>query len=749
MQTIHDNKEATFETELPQIELPDVAIAEANQRQSCSVIPTPRNVVTRLMPGTPTTYKTPHKQSASWFREVYNGFMAAQFVMFAQHANDILKLIHSENLELQAGFGHVSGTRTPDDSQVPRKVAVWFLGEYNGHNSNDIDTTLDSFAVWANSKFGGERVINHIRMSTAFGVDAKHILEVTKNELVEQFPDLEINQTCILIRWYNGHCIQSAIRLVEKKYNPYELYSPLKALQDTVVRLSGVYDIPIASICMKIISQDKTKLNDFYHILSEVSNEFFNLLVGAPSITFSKETIEKNASRILQPTGCIVRVCNKALGKDGLINPSCFHGAVLGFSNKRQEACKFLEQYDEEGIRPPISKDEHLLGLHLCAVQAESMQLKNTVSLFGILGVSGNPIHAPGSWIWVARPAVRPLQIDLLNVFSLHPCSKVSLLPSRKELVPAFERFWIHTTDIFKMITDGANSKHSTVPRSKSPVTISELELNEKDAILLTLMGIDLKSKRTMLGDAYAAVSEFQNTSHLVSNIFQAMTSLGVQASLSDMFEYNQRAISKVRKFEDAKYDGDETFEKFAEVALDMSCNRKRKKPSTLSEPLCLSAERVRRILKACSLKSNIHLSIERGYGSIEQLGTTLQKIIFTSTSIPDEVLIPKLSVLLQKPLVRLFDRIAKPVSWLDHVEKAIAQAAAISMVSMAKTDCMLFMVVGTKNQNEVFIKTVQLDGSITNGSLDDMCKIAHPKVIILQQIDEDKVRVVATNDSE
>jgi len=739
-----------MENDLPQIDAPDVAVAETNQRQTFTTIPVPREVVTRVLPGTPVTYRVPHKQSSNWFKEIHNGYMSAQTVMFSQYPSDTLKLLHSENLELHTAAFSQKGSKTIEESQRPRRVAIWLLGEYGGYNSNYLDSILDSFSKWANTKFDNSRVANHVRMTAMFGVDAKQVLEMTKHELVETFHGIEINKAFVMVRWHDGNSFQAAIRDIGRSSGNGESFCPMKNIQDSVVRLSGVCDIPIPLICMKNAAVDCIRQQDFYHILHDVSEEFFNLLIGKPSITFSNETIEKNASRILQPTGCIVRVCNRSLGENGMVNPSCFHGAIVGFANKRRDIEEFLKMSDEEGIRPPISKDENGLGLHLCAVQAESFQLKDAVSLYGPIGIAGKPIHMPGSWVWVARPAVRPLKSDLLNVFSLLPCSRTSVLPSKPELVPAFERFWAHTTNIYRMIQDGTEFQEvkKSAARSPSPKLVSDLELDERDAAVLAMMQLDMKSQRTTLGDAYAQVSTFNNATHVASNIFQAMASLGIRASLSDMFEFNQKAISRVRKLENAENNGDDCFMKFAEVVLAVSSESKRQKVPTSYEPLCLTAERVRRILKACSLKSSTHATLERGHGRLEQYKNSLESIILSSTCTQSTKHVSKLMPLLQRPLVQLFETNVKSSNWLNQVECAIADSAAKLIVSAANLNCALFLVIGTLQKDEVFIKHVQLDGSITNGSLDDMCRIAKPKVIILQELDGNKVRIMGTAES-
>ena len=742
--------EEPLEIGLPQIDSPEAAIAEASQRQTTATMVLPRGVVSRLMPGAPITIPVPHEQSSNWFKEIYNGWMAAQFVSFAQFATDPLKMLHSESVELS------TTVECLDDSLPQRKVATWLLGDYGEHASKTIDALLDSFARWSNFEVDGSmKIVNQIRMSALFGIDAKRILEAVKHEMVET-PSFKGPGDClILVRWHNGTAMQSVAYEFNNPTNP------LECIQDAFVRLSGIHDIPIPSSCMKPMAGGALKSNEFYHILHGASCAFFSTLTGTPSLTFSNETRQKNASRILQPMGCIVRICNKMLGPDGRSDPSCFHGAIVGFANKRHDAQAFLEQVDSDGIRPPISKDEHALGLHLCAVQAERMSLGRQISLFGTSGVAGKPIHLPGSWIWVARPAVRPIQSDLLNVFALHPCSRMSLLPGRSELVPAFERFWKHTTQIYKMIANGESRyEHpSMTPLKMAPpchppdVPVSELKLSSDEVACLTMMQIDLKSERTTLGDAYARIAMLPGAESVSKNMKQAMASIGICASLADMFNYNHQAIATVRTLSNTKRKSEDPLALLCDVAIDMATDAKRLKKqdaygfNSKGTPMCLSADRVRRILRACSLRGCDHVSVEGGFTTQCGYETILTDIITTSVwvgssnSSNDD---GRVSALIRRPLKQLFvTKLSE--EWLVSVERAIAMASAVAMVAGGSINGLLFLVVGRSDGEEVRVKSVSLNGALSISSFDEMCKVFAPRVIILQQLTKNRVRITGT----
>ena len=749
---------SVLEADLPQIEMPQPAVAETNQRKHMTTCQPPRGVVTRLLPSTPTTHPIPHELAANWFKQVHDGYVSANYVHFAKYATDPVKMLHAESLELTAA---AKQNVELDQSLFPRRVGVWLLGCYGEHPSNFLDVLLDSMGRWATSKVQGSKMATILRMNAAFDTDAKYMLDATRYEFCSIQPhpsSLTSGDAMILLRWNDGNSIRAAYRRLDPKDCKQPNEYIMRLVQDNVVIMSGLYNIPLPKEVMVPFPTDKHIQNEFYIQLCRTHQDFFDLLVGTPSITFSQETRDRNASRILQPTGCMVRVCNKALGSERTKDASCFHGAVVGLANKRKEIMAFLEESDNEGIRPPVSKDERELGLHLCAVQAERFCLGSLITLFGTSGITGKPIHSPGSWIWVARPAVRPIQSDLLNVFSLHPCSRMSMLPGTPELVPAFERFWKHTTLIYKMIAEG-ESKLSTDDqyqrsRSPSPTQVYQIALKENDIAAIRLMQLDMQSKRTTLGDAYAQLCMIPSAHVVAENIKQAMARVpnGVRASLSDMFEYNTELIRNTFDSENAKRKSADALVFLSEVALDVASYCNRSKSQRLNEPLCLSAERVRRILKACSVKGADHMNIDFGTGANPDHEDLLESIIKKSVAYENTTTekMASVSPLMKRSFKKAFKYEDPTVSaskgkWLATVENAVAAAASVAMVASGAINTMLFLVVGTMNENEVLIKAVALDGSISGSSLDDMCRVSKPKVVILQQLAENRIRVTGT----
>ena len=666
-------------------------------------------------------------------------------------ATDALKMWTSEKLEME----HASATDIPpvDESLQPRRVSMWLLAEYAETQSQLLDLFLDAASVWANTRFKDDRVVNSMRMSAAFGNDAKYVLELCSgnSELVEQVLPLQRGDAMVLLRWHDARsgAVRAACRLLEAKHLSAKLNDAVRCLQDTTVRMTGCFDVPLPTICMKPVPSYPNEQQDlFYTNYASIRDEFFDLLVGTPSINFCPETVRKNASRILQPTGCFVRLCSKAAGKEGMTASSCFHGAIVAFSNKRQESLRFLNQLDDAGaLRIPISDDELSLGLHVCAVQVEPTQLKNVVSVYGTCGVAGKPMHVPGSYVWVARPALRPLDAALMNVFSLVPCDRMSMIPARRELISGFERFWMHTTMLFKMVADGAVLRPRSPCQDISSLSNDGPPMDRRDASNIRMMGIEMESPRTTLGDAYAHLSCVDGSESICSNIKLAMATIGVRASLYDMFQLNQASIRSMQQQEDSKRKSEECLMGLCDVALQLAYDCKHSNVKRAKQdPLCLAAERMRRILRACSLKAGTHCTLEPGVGTVELFGDALYDLVTASTwfdSKPSQ----HVSTLIRKPFPHLFAEESKAdkEGFLKRVEACLALSSALALVSLQNLSSMLFFVIGKKTNDEVYIKSVGLDGSTSPSSLDEMCRVTSPRVIVLQELDRNRVRITAT----
>lgn len=728
---------------LDQIATPQCAVAEAHQRRANLAIVSPRGILTRIHTSSPCNCTMPHTESAPWFRELHCGFMSAQFLGVATNPTDPLKLLSAETAEITAAALKVPPV---DDSLPPRRVGCWLLGNTWSELSPTTDLFIDGFSSWGDSRHGGNRLTTSMRMSMLFGADAVFFLDQTKRENTTNIhTDLIPGTVRVLLRWHDGQRIQSVFRDVVNSE------APLVELQDTVVRLSGAYDVPISPHVMIPVLVAPV-FQSYYHNYSAVSTEFFQLLDGEQSIT------QSDVAQELQKTGCgirpvnvLVRVTDKRLGSAGLTDRTAFHGVLLGDEKKIEDIYRFVRQTDAQGMRLPIATQEVEYALHLCAVQPEAMRLCACVSLFGTLGVSGKAIHSPNSWVWVSRPAIRPITADLLHFFSIHPCSVESLLPVNKELVSSFERFWAKTTNTYRLLkrntvamslTPSTSSESIDTVRIPSPTEDQSDPSDHEDTRILAAMNIDMKSTRTTLGDAYAYLVRHDGESALTKNIKSAIATLGVRASLHDMLINNNRALKLASNDDGARRQYAEAMCALAESWIDgitgLAPSAKRAKTGA---QICIEPERVRRILKACGVKAGMHYSIENGKAVDAKVMTNL---VIEAVTIKDRKAV---EALLTRPFAKLMPGVAAKDSWLAQVEQCLAMSAAIALVASGNAENRLFLITSTLQKN-LSIKTVALDGTVQSSDFNDMLRTVFPKVLILQEVDEKLVRVTSTTRS-
>lgn len=731
----------TFPT-LPNIETPQCALAEAHQRKSAATNDAPRGLAARILPSTPISRNVPHDSAALWFKEVYAGYMTAQAVGYCSHMTDALKLFSAESTELSAAY-HLPKPFTgefTDDSLPPRRVGVWILSKPHDR-ALTVESYLDAFAHWADSRVNGERVCSRMRMSAAFGTDADFLCQQLKAECLWDGPqDTEMSATDIrlAIRWHDGNRMCCVFRELGTQAMGNNC---IRTLQDEVVRASGVYNISLPEVCMKPAPESVTQ-NAFYVHNTNTSNGFFDMLQGTPSITRSKVALE---GAELKSTNIFVRVAGKHLGADKIDDTSCFHGVLLSVADKELDAIKFAQQSDQMGLRMPLSKDELAIGLHLCAVQAEGLEMRRLVSLYGTFGIAGKPIHTPLSWVWVARPAIRPVDAMLLNAFSLFPCSKESVIPKRPELVDPFNRFWSITSTIFRMlranrsdIVTNKSFESVSTARAPSPNDIDETPATREEMFMAAALQVNLLSERTTLGDAYGQLVRMAGPTAVTANMKQAMAALGVRASLYDMFTYNETAAAALRDNDGYGATERNVLHELCDVALE-SVHQSKKARKEEVEPLAVPSDQMRRMLAACGRKKGGHVTLDRNFRD-SRYCTPMIATVTAAIGVR----------ITERPVLALMHRTLKRLEsdteteWGELAQQVIGSAGCTAVLAACKITS-LFLIVSKLGTEEIRVKHVEADGRLSDSTLDRLIRIKDPCVIILQRVDDDKVRVTAT----
>ena len=127
----------------------------------------------------------------------------------------------------------------------------------------------------------------------------------------------------------------------------------------------------------------------------------------------------------------------------------------------------------------------------------------------------------------------------------------------------------------------------------------------------------------------------------------------------------------------------------------------------------------------------------------------TFHDIVTTSTWTNDtDERNESLAQLIKKPFVSAMTDASESnskESFLTRIERAVALSSAVAIVASQCVNSLMFLVVGMQKNEEVYIKQVKLNGQIEPSSVDDIIRLTNPKVIVLQELTDKKIRISAT----
>jgi hypothetical protein len=147
----------------------------------------------------------------------------------------------------------------------------------------------------------------------------------------------------------------------------------------------------------------------------------------------------------------------------------------------------------------------------------------------------------------------------------------------------------------------------------------------------------------------------------------------------------------------------------------------------------------MRRLLAACGRKKGAHITLDQTLRNSRFAGPLLTTVTAAiGAPITDKAVIS----LVHRSLKRL--EADRETEWGDLVEQVIGSAACTAILAACKITS-LFLVVSKIGSDEIQVKHVEADGRIVVSTLDSLIRIKSPCVLILQRMDDDKVRVTAT----
>lgn len=428
--------------ELTNVSLPNVVVASKQQAMVLSQWLPPlgfelygRSVATRR----PTIWQ-PAKNSAIWFRHLFDAYCSAQFVNKCATTRDVAKLVASETAELLASSDCTSRL---DDSLPPRSLAVWVCIRSQFLGTQDLSDVVDAVAHWSQHRVDGVRVASRIRLSMSDAACTAELANVLNTDTLNSpivrddldalrptackkraLPKVCADDVVVLVRWVDD---ERTLRLqccrvsecagpqhVDDVTRPADAF--LEALQATLAHIAASHKLPRIPAVLTAPVHSKVPPFSFLKLDCAVASEFNALRCAPPSsICNMSSTCNPSPSTeafvgLQRPspiasTSIAVRLSERKLGKSGLAAPTVFHGVLLADADALSSAHDFVRRHAHEdfGLPLPTSVHEREASMHVCAVNVNECFLRDAVTLYAPGGRAGAPIHSwsrppHGSW---------------------------------------------------------------------------------------------------------------------------------------------------------------------------------------------------------------------------------------------------------------------------------------------------------------------------------------------------------------
>ena len=426
-----------------------------------------------------------------------------------------------------------------------------------------------------------------------------------------------------------------------------------------------------------------------------------------------------------------------------------FHGMLLAFGSSKKRAIEFAQNLEGGCLRVPLGNTETALGLHVCAVQAEAAHLGRGVSLFGTEGRAGEPIHAPGSWLWRESAAIRPVDGALLTTFDLIPCPRESMVPGNPALVQAARDHWKRCAALFSNLDERNQIKQSGFPSCGSFCSnasdVETLGAAEEvseaagdDSYAMAALHVNLPSRRTTLGAAYAYLADYNCPAPVKATMIAAIGELGIRASLSEMFELSAHSIKAASGVTAATLKENENLKRTVEMAVEVLVNMPNKEFRRAASTSIPSNETVRRLLGTLGLKRGDVQQFKHGDSGIKMNKILLLLVAVLGRRACDTML-PDMAHETLVEAVKTTD------NWKQSVERAVAMAMGIVVCANALQDMRIFLISSTVGENAVRIERVTCAPVLTASSFDELVQAQTPIVLLVQHTSDAKVRLTTT----
>lgn len=676
----------------------------------------------------------PAPRCAAEFRQLYNGYMTANSVVYARDAREPLHMIVCDEAELKAAVACASAHCGEDNSQRPRPVSIWLLlpDTFQPGALSQNRRYLDGLATWCTEN----ELVRHVRFNVAAGVDADDFLRRTQPERTCGIETADVTRPRVVARWctLEGE-LRSEVRNLPAVSDGADAQTRIQSIAAT---LCVEYGAPLHANGYSSVSPDAIKHVDsaFDRMVRHVSASFDAVVNGCACVTRSGALNEDDGP--LQFTGNFVRVTPKNAPLHN-VDACTFHGLILAPRCKHEQVQQHCSLF-ANGMRAPRGMAEEMLGMHLCAIHVEERALGQAVSLFGLEGIPGRPIARPHSTTPASVPFLRPLEDSLFQNFLLEPCSKESLLPAEPCHHEGYANFFERCMQLYTDTSgaaqeeDGPNALMRPWQKADGVAPLPK-GIDANRDFVLTALRINMRSERTTVGDALCDLFAGGAPRSLITLLINAVRHRGVGMPLCDMLGDCAELFGSATRSMSAVVDENDRLKRLALVSLTFSLPAEETLPDGGSAQLGAAPDEImRRVMTACGLVRGKKTLLSRKGVATQwsKAVAVMAEAVSTHRSL-GLATIEHVEAILQHTVGTTDETELSAHEWSRRVDHATGAAmAAIVMSRDAKSENVFFL---HKNNTEMYVlQQLAADGATAPCSFDTLLKTERPHVLIVHR---------------
>jgi hypothetical protein len=491
-------------------------LATALQRSTIVALAWPRGL--QFCNANTNFIKVPAQSSSIATRELYHGFLSLRVPHRLFDNLGFSDLFDAETTELTTAESWKDPTGF-DGSALPRKVGATLLICGGDAACTTTHHAINAFAHLT-SIFGTQ-----IRTTILTGYDAERYVVECGDILT---PPTDVSSgTFLAVRWSSKGSMVACMHPIDTSGLVDSIFC---SMQHRLFVSHSEYGAPVAT---SIVSMQPAVPPDAWTInMKRATDAFFNTMEAPTSKTIAIECCH------LASSGVLVRFVERHRGFEGVNDPSCFHGMLLAHHDMVDDAVKRFSRSEMMQI------ENNDMGLHTAATQVYSEHLGTQVSLFARGARAGTPIQSPGSWIFVFKTAIVPLEHVLPNFFII-PCARSSIISKNNVLGNAAVELMGRASSLVGSINKpDVLSEMAVSPRRslQSSLSSEEIPLAGVESTALAAFGITPSSARLALGDALLFLNG-RSTPEILAFIERAIVKWGSSTSLNAALGMAARAI--------------------------------------------------------------------------------------------------------------------------------------------------------------------------------------------------------------